>query len=121
MTESKLTVIDKCSICMQLISKEVNPHFINNECNHQCCKKCLLEYLKMEIKEKHLKIKCFSIGCQTYLSDAFIKLSLVDDSSLFNQYISNFPKFPVVPIPQMDFPKVNKCIALFSFIIPCAL
>ena len=35
----KLTVIDKCSICMEEIPKEINPQYKNSECGHQCCKK----------------------------------------------------------------------------------
>ena len=56
----------------------------------------------MEIKERHLKIKCFSIGCPTYLSDAFIKSTLDNDYSLLHQYTELFPRNYVIVVPGMN-------------------
>lgn len=100
--DTNLTVKDKCSICFENISEEESKNTRKNECGHQCCHQCLIKYLKMEINEKHLKIKCFSLRCKAYLSEDFIKSSLANDRVLLNQYIKNFQKKPVVPLPQIN-------------------
>lgn len=69
---------------------------------------CLIEYLNMQINEKHKKIQCFSLGCKTYLSDSFIKSSLADYTSLLERYTGNSNKNPIAPPPQVK--KTNYCL-----------
>lgn len=103
-SDTKIPVVEKCSICLEPIPEEENSHYKNNECGHFCCKVCLIEYLNMQINEKHKKIQCFSLGCNTYLSDSFIKSSLADYTSILERYTGNSNKNPIAPPPQVKKP-----------------
>ena len=107
-SDTKIPVVEKCSICLEPIQEEEAAYYKNAECGHFCCKVCLIEYLNMQIKEKHKKIKCFSLGCKTYLSDSFIKSSLTDYSSLLDRYTGNSHEKPIDhPLPQVNKPIID--------------